>query len=44
MDRQTKRCPDGVLLIGDASWLGVSQSGEGIRQPIESGLLAAKAS
>lgn len=33
---------DGVLLIGDAAGLAHSQSGEGIRPAIESGLLAAK--
>jgi len=32
-----------VLLIGDAAGLAYSQSGEGIRPAIESGLLAAKA-
>ena len=31
----------GVLLIGDAAGLAYSQSGEGIRPAIESGLLAA---
>lgn len=43
--RETKRpiCGDGVLLIGDAAGLAYSQSGEGIRPAIESGLLAAKA-
>ena len=34
---------DGVLLIGDAAGLAYSQSGEGIRPAVESGLLAAKA-
>ena len=34
---------DGVLLIGDSAGLAYSQSGEGIRPAIESGLLAAKA-
>jgi flavin-dependent dehydrogenase len=34
---------DGVLLIGDAAGLAYSQSGEGIRPAIESGILAAKA-
>jgi geranylgeranyl reductase family protein len=34
---------EGVLLIGDAAGLAYSQSGEGIRPAIESGLLAAKA-
>jgi len=33
---------DGVLLVGDAAGLAYSQSGEGIRPAIESGLLAAK--
>lgn len=33
---------DGVLLIGDAAGLAYSQSGEGIRPAIESGLLAAE--
>lgn len=42
---ETKRpvVGDGVLLIGDAAGLAYSQSGEGIRPAIESGLLAAKA-
>lgn len=34
---------DGILLIGDAAGLAYTQSGEGIRPAIESGLLAAKA-
>lgn len=34
---------DGILLIGDAAGLAYSQSGEGIRPAIESGLMAAKA-
>jgi geranylgeranyl reductase family protein len=34
---------DGVLLVGDAAGLAYSQSGEGIRPAVESGLLAAKA-
>lgn len=34
---------DGVLLVGDAAGLAYSQSGEGIRPAIESGLIAAKA-
>jgi geranylgeranyl reductase family protein len=34
---------DGILLVGDAAGLAYSQSGEGIRPAIESGLLAAKA-
>jgi flavin-dependent dehydrogenase len=33
---------DAVLLIGDAAGLGCSQSGEGIRPAVESGLLAAE--
>ena len=33
---------DGMLLIGDSAGLAFSQSGEGIRPAIESGLLAAK--
>ncbi|MGA9883128.1 MAG: NAD(P)/FAD-dependent oxidoreductase [Candidatus Acidiferrales bacterium] len=37
-----KLVDDGVLLIGDAAGLAYSQSGEGIRPAIESGLLAAK--
>jgi geranylgeranyl reductase family protein len=43
--RETKRniADNGVLLIGDAAGLAYSQSGEGIRPAIESGLLAAKA-
>ncbi|MBI3940628.1 MAG: NAD(P)/FAD-dependent oxidoreductase [Acidobacteria bacterium] len=34
---------EGMLLVGDAAGLAYSQSGEGIRPAIESGLLAAKA-
>jgi geranylgeranyl reductase family protein len=34
---------DGILLIGDAAGLAYSQSGEGIRPAVESGLLAAEA-
>lgn len=34
---------DGALLIGDAAGLAYSQSGEGIRPAVESGLLAARA-
>jgi geranylgeranyl reductase family protein len=34
---------DGILLIGDAAGVAYSQSGEGIRPAIESGLLAAQA-
>lgn len=34
---------DGVMLIGDAAGLAYSQSGEGIRPAIESGLMAAAA-
>jgi flavin-dependent dehydrogenase len=33
---------EGVLIIGDAAGLAYTQSGEGIRPAIESGLLAAK--
>ncbi len=41
--RATRRVvSDGMLLIGDAAGLAFSQSGEGIRPAIESGLLAAK--
>jgi geranylgeranyl reductase family protein len=36
-----KLVDDGVMLIGDAAGLAYSQSGEGIRPAIESGLLAA---
>jgi flavin-dependent dehydrogenase len=41
----TKRnvAEDGILLIGDAAGLAYSQSGEGIRPAVESGLLAAEA-
>jgi flavin-dependent dehydrogenase len=39
---QRKIVDDRVLLIGDAAGLAYSQSGEGIRPAIESGLLAAK--
>jgi len=38
-----KIADDGMLLIGDAAGLAYSQSGEGIRPAVESGLLAAKA-
>ena len=38
-----KLASDGLLLIGDAAGLAYSQSGEGIRPAIESGLLAAQA-
>lgn len=41
--RQRTLSGDGVLLIGDAAGLAYSQSGEGIRPAIESGLLAARA-
>jgi flavin-dependent dehydrogenase len=34
---------DGVLLVGDAAGLAYSQSGEGIRPAVESGLLAGEA-
>jgi geranylgeranyl reductase family protein len=37
-----KLVDDGVVLIGDAAGLAYSQSGEGIRPAIESGLLAAR--
>jgi geranylgeranyl reductase family protein len=37
-----KLLDDGALLIGDAAGVAYSQSGEGIRPAIESGLLAAK--
>ena len=37
-----KLVEDGVMLIGDAAGLAYSQSGEGIRPAIESGLLAAR--
>jgi geranylgeranyl reductase family protein len=42
--RETKRklVDDGVILIGDAAGLAYSQSGEGIRTAVESGLLAAQ--
>jgi menaquinone-9 beta-reductase len=42
--RKTQRtlAGDGILLIGDAAGLAYSESGEGIRPAIESGLLAAK--
>ncbi|HLS80057.1 MAG TPA: NAD(P)/FAD-dependent oxidoreductase [Steroidobacter sp.] len=35
-------CKDGVLLIGDAAGLAYTQSGEGIRPAVESGMLAAE--
>jgi geranylgeranyl reductase family protein len=38
-----KMIDDGVMLIGDAMGLAYSQSGEGIRPAVESGLLAARA-
>ncbi|MGH9790088.1 MAG: NAD(P)/FAD-dependent oxidoreductase [Candidatus Acidiferrales bacterium] len=41
-DRRREVLGDGVLLIGDAAGLAYSQSGEGIRPAIESGLLAAE--
>ncbi|HKW89076.1 MAG TPA: NAD(P)/FAD-dependent oxidoreductase [Candidatus Acidoferrales bacterium] len=40
---ERKITSDNVLLIGDAAGLAYSQSGEGIRPAIESGLLAARA-
>jgi len=39
---QRKLVEDSILLIGDAAGLAHSQSGEGIRPAIESGLLAAR--
>ena len=43
-DRHRRRTvDDGVLLVGDAAGLAYSQSGEGIRPAVESGLLAADA-
>jgi flavin-dependent dehydrogenase len=43
-DSSTRKiADDGMLLIGDAAGFAYSQSGEGIRPAIESGLLAAKA-
>lgn len=41
--RNRKIVDDGILLAGDAAGLAYSQSGEGIRPAIESGLLAAEA-
>ena len=38
-----KLVDDGILLAGDAAGIAYSQSGEGIRPAIESGLLAAEA-
>ena len=35
-------CDDGVLLVGDAAGLADPRSGEGIRQAVESGLMAAE--
>ena len=45
LHRGTKRkmIDDGVMLVGDSMGLAYSQSGEGIRPAVESGLLAAKA-
>jgi menaquinone-9 beta-reductase len=40
---QSPLVDDAVLLIGDAAGLAYSQSGEGIRPAVESGLLAARA-
>lgn len=37
-----RRVDDGVLLIGDAAGLAYTQSGEGIRPAVESGLIAAR--
>ena len=42
-DMRHKIVDDGVLLTGDAAGLAYSQSGEGIRPAIESGLMAADA-
>ncbi len=42
-DMRGKIIDDGVLLTGDAAGLAYSQSGEGIRPAIESGLMAAEA-
>ena len=39
---QRKIVDDGVMLIGDSAGLAYTQSGEGIRPAIESGLMAAK--
>ncbi|HXZ81950.1 MAG TPA: NAD(P)/FAD-dependent oxidoreductase [Terriglobales bacterium] len=39
---QRKLVGDGVILIGDAAGLAYSQSGEGIRTAVESGLIAAE--
>jgi geranylgeranyl reductase family protein len=41
-NNQRKIVDDGVLLIGDAAGMAYTQSGEGIRPAIESGLLAAE--
>jgi len=41
-ETRRKMFDDGLLLIGDAAGLAYSQSGEGIRPAIESGLLAAE--
>lgn len=45
MHRSNKRnvVGEGILLVGDAAGVAYSQSGEGIRPAIESGLLAAGA-
>jgi menaquinone-9 beta-reductase len=42
-DMRNKVAGDGVLLTGDAAGVAYSQSGEGIRPAIESGLMAADA-
>ncbi len=42
-DNQRNIAGEGILLIGDAAGVAYSQSGEGIRPAIESGLLAAGA-
>lgn len=41
-EAKRKMFDDGLLLVGDAAGLAYSQSGEGIRPAIESGLLAAE--
>lgn len=40
-DMRSRIVDDGVLLVGDAAGVSYSQSGEGIRPAIESGLIAA---
>lgn len=41
-DMRSRIVDDGVLLVGDAAGVSYSQSGEGIRPAIESGLMAAE--